>query len=64
MVPGYSNGFQQGERMIDTGTSAADNGCIVCHRRFTHRYWAAYTDGTSSGPYCAAHFPREAACRC
>jgi hypothetical protein len=59
MVPGYYNGLQPGERLADIGTTAADGACVVCGRRFTHRYWAAWTDGTSSGPYCAAHFPRE-----
>lgn len=56
MVPGYSNGLTQGQQMPTTGT-AADCGCLVCWRRFTHRYWSCDTGGKSSGPYCAEHFP-------
>jgi hypothetical protein len=56
MVPGYSNGLQQGYLMPGSGT-ADDGRCLICRSRFTHRHYLCTSDGKSSGPYCAAHFP-------
>lgn len=51
MVPGYSNGLQQGNRMPDDGTTQ-EGRCVVCNRRFSNRYYFG-----SRGPYCAEHAP-------
>jgi hypothetical protein len=51
MVPGFSNGLQQGNEMPNSGT-AQDGRCLVCGKRFSARYWSG-----TEGPYCAQHFP-------
>lgn len=56
MVPGFWNGKDQGNPLPSDGT-ARDGACLVCGGRFSHIYWVV--SGSSKGPYCAAHFPRE-----
>jgi hypothetical protein len=51
MVPGYSSGLKQGEKMPNDGT-AQDGRCVVCGERYSSRYYL-----NSRGPFCAAHFP-------
>lgn len=57
MVPGYSNGLDQGAKLPSNGT-AADVGCVCCRERFSNTYWLIKSNGKNEGPYCAAHFPR------
>jgi hypothetical protein len=52
MVPEYSSGREQGQRMTEGGTAYGDE-CICCRRRFTHRYYIP------DGPYCATCADRK-----
>lgn len=50
MVPGYSSGLKQGEKMPNDGT-ARDGRCVVCGERYSSRYYL-----NSRGPFCGMHF--------
>lgn len=53
MVPGFSNGLEQGNELPTNGTAAGGE-CHVCSRRFSHMYYPG-----SGGIYCAQHVPSK-----
>lgn len=57
MVNDWSELDQGNPCRRDYGTGGAVGACIVCGERYSIMYWTCVPG--SSGPYCAAHFPKE-----